>query len=75
MNKEKITAKLSSRKFWAMAASVVVSVLALFNCPQSVTVEVTSLITSFGAVTAYILGEASIDKARLGKEDKDESAK
>lgn len=59
--------KLSSRKFWAMAAAVAVSVMAFFNCPKDMGVKVTSLITSFGAIVVYIVGEASIDIARSEK--------
>lgn len=77
--KELLLRKLSSRKFWALLASLVVAVITLFNCDENTAVQVTSLLTTFGAVVAYILGEATVDKEKIKtestKEDKGESEK
>lgn len=73
MDLKTLIGKLSSRKFWAMLAAVAVSVMAFFNCPEEQSVKVTSLITSFGAVVVYIVGEAEVDRARAQKEDNSES--
>lgn len=72
MELKTLIGKLSSRKFWAMIAAVAVSVMAFFNCPDEMGVKVTSLITSFGAVVVYIVGEAGIDRARAEKGDTNE---
>lgn len=61
--------KLSSRKFWALVAAVATSVGVIIGAGEEVTLQITGLITTVGAVVAYILAEASID----AKGDKDES--
>jgi hypothetical protein len=53
--------KLSSRKFWALAAGVVTSILVLAGAGEDTVVKVTALVTSVGAVITYILAEASVD--------------
>ncbi len=72
MNMKNLKSKLSSRKFWALVSALVISILALFNCPQESVVQITSLITALGAVVAYILGESAIDKERAKKDGKNE---
>lgn len=67
-----ILKKLTSRKFWAMIAAVVVSVLAMLNYSEDSLVQVTSLITSVGAVITYIIGESSVDKSKKNEDDSDE---
>lgn len=64
--------KLTSRKFWAMIAAVVVSVLAMLNYSEDSLVQVTSLITSLGAVITYIIGESSVDKSKKNEDDNNE---
>lgn len=64
--------KLTSRKFWAMIAAVVVSVLAMLNYSEDSLVQVTSLITSVGAVITYIIGESSVDKSKKNEDDNNE---
>ncbi|MGN0488348.1 MAG: hypothetical protein ACI4HO_03675 [Ruminococcus sp.] len=64
--------KLTSRKFWAMIAAVVVSVLAMLNYSEDSLVQVTSLITSVGAVITYIIGESSVDKSKKNEDDSNE---
>lgn len=73
MNYKSIVNKLSSRKFWTMLASFVVSVLTLFNYDENTLLQVTSLITTFGTAVAYIIGEAVVDKEKARKEVNNES--
>lgn len=62
--------KLSSRKFWAMLAGFVVSVMALFNMEAGEMQKVVAMITAFGSVAVYILSESYIDgkTAKTGDE-------
>ncbi|MNW41529.1 hypothetical protein D3C74_186710 [compost metagenome] len=53
--------KLSSRKFWALLAGLVTSILSALGYPESIAIRVTGIITAAGAVIAYILAEAYID--------------
>ena len=53
--------KLCSRKFWLAVAGFVCSVGALFGLSDSITAQMTSVITAGGVVVAYILGESMID--------------
>lgn len=69
MNLKNLKSKLSSRKFWALISALAISVLALFNCPEESTVQITGLITALGAVVAYILGESAIDKEKVKKDN------
>ncbi len=65
------TQKLSSRKFWALLASFISSLLLAFNFTESEILQVTSVITAFGSVAIYILSEAIIDKERVKSENKE----
>lgn len=56
--------KLSSRKFWALIAALVLSVLVFFNVGENQIAQITSIITAFGSISVYIFAEASVDKAR-----------
>lgn len=56
--------KLSSRKFWAMIAVIVTSILTLVNVGDDTVTKVAAVVTAFGAAIAYIFAEASIDKAK-----------
>lgn len=66
-----LLSKFTSRKFWAMIAAIVVSVLTMLNYSEDSLVQVTSLITTVGAAVAYIIGESSVDKSHK-KEDSNE---
>lgn len=57
--------KLSSRKFWALVAGFVSSLLVLFNFNENDIAQVTAVITAFGSVAVYILGEAYVDGQRV----------
>ncbi|KGT40044.1 hypothetical protein P421_00190 [Heyndrickxia coagulans P38] len=61
-------AKLASRKFWALLAGFVSSLLVAFNVSEGSVAQVTSIITAFGSVAVYILAESSVDKAATGKD-------
>ncbi|MEN0666897.1 hypothetical protein [Caldifermentibacillus hisashii] len=61
--------KLSSRKFWALVAGFVGSLLVAFNVSKGSISQVTAIITAFGSVAVYILAESSVDKANKGEDD------
>jgi len=56
--------KLGSRKFWALLAGFVGSVLMAFNAKEAA-VQITGIITAFGSVAVYIFAESSVDKAAV----------
>ena len=56
--------KLSSRKFWALIAGLVTSVLVLLKAPEETITQVVAVIGAFASIAVYILAEASIDAAR-----------
>lgn len=58
--------KLASRKFWALLAGFIGSMLVVFNVGDNDIAQVTAVITAFGSVAVYMLAEASVDKARAG---------
>ena len=53
--------KLTSRKFWAAVIGFVTPILLAFGVSESVTAQVTAIITSGAAVVAYIIGEGFVD--------------
>lgn len=53
--------KLTSRKFWAGVAGFVSPILVLLKFPESEIITVTALITSCGALVAYIFSEGYVD--------------
>ena len=59
--------KLTSRKFWAAVVGVVTPILLAFGVSDSVTTQITAIITAGAAVVAYIIGEGFIDAC--GKEE------
>ncbi len=64
--------KLSSRKFWALAAGLATSGLVLAKVPENTIAQVAAVIGAFGSVACYILAEAYIDGQAVGAEDKEE---
>lgn len=58
--------KLTSRKFWAAVIGFVTPIMLAFGISESVTAQVTAIITSGAAVVAYIIGEGFVDAC--GKE-------
>lgn len=58
--------KLASRKFWALLAGFIGSMLVVFNVGDNDIAQITAVVTAFGSVAVYMLAEASVDKARAG---------
>lgn len=63
--------KLGSRKFWAMVAALVLSILTAFGIPQMTIEQVVVIISGIGALVAYMLAESSVDKASANLEGKE----
>ena len=63
MTKDDWIRKLTSRKFWAAIAAFVAGLVTFFHSPSGSPEAITSLIMSFGAVVAYIVGEGIADAA------------
>ena len=63
MTKQDWIRKLTSRKFWVAIAGFVAGLVAFFKSPSGTPEAITSLIMSFGAVVAYIVGEGMADAA------------
>ena len=61
--------KLSSRKFWALVAAIVLSILVFFNASDNTATQVSSILTAFGSICVYTLAETSVDKKRLEEEN------
>lgn len=66
--------KLSSRKFWALVAGFVGSLLVAFNVSEGSISQVTAIITAFGSMAVYVLAEASVDKATAKNKGEDDSS-
>lgn len=62
-------AKLASRKFWALVAGLVSSLLVAFNVSEGSIAQVTAIITAFGSVAVYIFAESSVDKAAVNADN------
>lgn len=60
--------KLTSRKFWAAVVGFVTPILIVFNVPDLTIEQVTAIITSGGALIAYIIGEGLVDANRNKEE-------
>lgn len=67
-------AKLSSRKFWALLAGLVSSLLVAFKVSDGSVAQVTAIITAFGSVAVYIFAESSVDKAAANNDSKTEGS-
>ena len=63
MSKQDIIRKLSSRKFWAALAVFVSSLVMAIGYSQNTAERITCVISAFGAMVVYILGEAAVDAA------------
>ncbi|ADO57408.1 hypothetical protein [Paenibacillus polymyxa] len=58
--------KLSSRKFWALLAALITSLLTAFGANNDTVIQVIGVIGTLGAVIAYILAEAYVDGKSSG---------
>jgi hypothetical protein len=56
--------KLSSRKFWALIAGLVVSVMVLLGTDATTQDQVVGVIGAVGSVAVYIIGESIVDASR-----------
>ena len=56
--------KLTSRKFWALIAALVTSVLTGL-VTESQIAHVVSIVSGIGACVAYMFAEAKVDAARI----------
>ena len=56
--------KLTSRKFWALIAALVTSVLTGL-ATESQIAHVVSIVSGIGACVAYMFAEAKVDAARI----------
>ena len=54
--------KLSSRKFWAMLAALILSVLTAFGVRELKGEQVVVIVTGIGAIAVYMLAEGAVDK-------------
>lgn len=61
--------KLSSRKFWAAVAGVIVSVMVIFGSDAEAQERIAGAITATGTLAVYIFAEGSTDKAAVKKDD------
>ena len=61
--------KLSSRKFWALIADFIISVMVFFGCGDNIVTQVTAIISALGGVVAYVIAEAKVDVARIKNEN------
>jgi len=55
--------KLTSRKFWAAAVGVIMGIALAFGVDGDTITSVAGAVTSLVSIVAYILAEASVDKA------------
>ena len=62
-----LKAKFTSRKFWAGIAGFISPILVLFKVPESEVVTVCALITSCGALVAYIFSEGYVDAMKVSE--------
>lgn len=63
--------KLSSRKFWMALVGFITPILIIFNVPNLTIEQVTAIVTSGGALVAYILSEGYVDAKREESKDAD----
>lgn len=56
--------KLSSRKFWALLAGLIGSILIAFNVDENSITQITAIIGGFASIAVYILGESFKDYGR-----------
>ncbi len=56
--------KLSSRKFWAAAASAIVGILGAFHFSEDVIAQASVIVATIGGLAVYMLAEAKVDAGR-----------
>lgn len=65
--KQQIFQKLTSRKLWVAIIGIVVGLATAFGIEENDYVQIAGVVGSICSGIAYILGEASIDKAKLSE--------
>lgn len=63
--------KLSSRKFWAAVAGVIISVMVTFNVDAVTQERVAGVISAAGTLAIYMLAEGAADKAAVNKNNEE----
>lgn len=58
--------KLTSRKFWAMLAGLIVGIIVYIQSPEKSPESIGSLVIIAGSLVSYIFGEAIADLGRNG---------
>lgn len=64
--------KLSSRKFWAAVADVIISVMVTFNVDAVTQERVAGVISAAGTLAVYMLAEGAADKAAMKNNSEEE---
>lgn len=62
--------KLSSRKFWLTVIGFVTAILTVFKVDELTIGQIVTVVSSLGAVVAYVIGESTIDAKRVEYESK-----
>ena len=63
--------KLSSRKFWAAIAAVIIALGPLLQIEQATSEQIVTVVLAVGALVAYILAEGYVDGKRLEGENEE----
>lgn len=61
MNKQDLTRKLTSRKFWAAVVSFVTMLIVALGVAEDTATQVGSIIMAGATMMAYIIGEGLVD--------------
>ena len=64
--------KLSSRKFWAAVAGVIISVMVTFNVDAVTQERVAGVISAAGTLAVYMLAESTADKSAMKNNSEEE---
>lgn len=73
--KELMKSKLTSRKFWAAIAGVVMGLATIFGLDEGIISTIAGSVVTAASVVGYILMEGSIDKARINNESSADTIK
>ena len=65
MDRNELTRKLTSRKFWVLLIALVSAVLAFLKFDKGSIEQITTRIMAFGAMISYVLGESYVDGKRV----------
>lgn len=65
MDRNELTRKLTSRKFWVLLIALVSAVLAFLKFDKGSIEQITTIIMAFGAMISYVLGESYVDGKRV----------